>query len=254
MGEVWRARDTRLNREVAIKVLPEKVARDPEALARFEREAKAVAALSHPNVLGLFDLGRDGETVYAVTELLVGETLRERLQEGPLPQRKALEYALQVAQGLAAAHEKGVVHRDLKPENLFLTSDGRVKILDFGLAKMPEPAAENTRSPTAVAVTEPGAVMGTVGYMSPEQVRGKPLDKRSDIFSLGTILYEMLTGQKAFRGYIRRRDDGGDCAEGSAGARRGRTLPGGRRANPAALSRKAPRGPLRHGTRSHLRD
>ena len=200
MGEVWKARDPRLNREVAIKVLPEKVASDPEALARFEREAKAVAALSHPNVLGLFDLGRDGETAYAVTELLVGETLRQRLAEGPLPQRKALEYALQAAQGLAAAHEKGIVHRDLKPENLFVTSDGRIKILDFGLAKVTAPEAENTRSPTAMAQTEPGTVMGTVGYMSPEQVRGRPVDKRSDIFSLGSILYEMLAGERAFRG------------------------------------------------------
>src|SRR5580765_7096241 len=143
MGEVWKARDSRLNRDVAIKVLPEKVASDPEALARFEREAKAVAALSHPNVLGLFDLGKDGETAYAVTELLVGETLRQRLAEGPLPQRKALESALQVAQGLPAAHEKGIVHRDLKPENLFVTSDGRVKILDFGLAKVTAPETEN---------------------------------------------------------------------------------------------------------------
>jgi eukaryotic-like serine/threonine-protein kinase len=159
-----------------------------------------VAALSHPNVLGLFDLGKDGETAYAVTELLVGETLRQRLAEGPLPQRKAIEYALQVAQGLAAAHEKGIVHRDLKPENLFVTSDGRVKILDFGLAKVTAPEAENTRSPTAMAQTEPGTVMGTVGYMSPEQVRGRPVDKRSDIFSLGSILYEMLTGERAFRG------------------------------------------------------
>ncbi len=200
MGEVWKARDTRLNRDVAIKVLPEKVAGDPEALARFEREAKAVAALSHPNVLGIFDIGKDGENTYAVTELLVGETLRERLAEGPLPQRKALEYALQAAHGLAAAHEKGVVHRDLKPENLFLTTDGRIKILDFGLAKVTVAEAANTRSPTALAVTEPGTVMGTVGYMSPEQVRGKPVDKRSDIFSLGTILYEVLTGEKAFRG------------------------------------------------------
>jgi serine/threonine protein kinase/Tol biopolymer transport system component len=199
MGEVWKARDTRLNRDVAIKVLPEKVAGDPEALARFEREAKAVAALSHPNVLGIFDIGRDGATAYAVTELLVGQTLRERLAEGPLPQRKALEYALQAAHGLAAAHEKGVVHRDLKPENLFVTSDGRVKILDFGLAKVMVAEAENTRSPTALAVTEPGTVMGTVGYMSPEQVRGKALDARSDIFSLGSILYEMLTGQRAFQ-------------------------------------------------------
>jgi len=200
MGEVYKARDTRLNRDVAIKVLPEKVAGDPEALARFEREAKAVAALSHPNVLGIFDLGREGATAYAVMELLAGQTLRERLQEGSLPQRKALEYALQVAHGLAAAHERGIVHRDLKPENLFLTSDGRIKILDFGLAKVTEARSEDTRSPTAAAVTEPGTVMGTAGYMSPEQVRGRPLDRRSDIFSLGSIFYEMLTGERAFRG------------------------------------------------------
>ena len=200
MGEVYRARDERLNRDVAIKVLPEKVAGDPDSLARFEREAKAVAALSHPNVLGIFDLGREGTTAYAVMELLSGQTLRERLEEGSLPQRKALEYALQVAHGLAAAHEKGIVHRDLKPENLFLTSDGRIKILDFGLAKVTEARSEDTRSPTAAAVTEPGTVMGTAGYMSPEQVRGRPVDRRSDIFSLGSILYEMLTGERAFRG------------------------------------------------------
>ncbi|HKA37026.1 MAG TPA: WD40 repeat domain-containing serine/threonine protein kinase [Thermoanaerobaculia bacterium] len=200
MGEVYKARDTRLNRDVAIKVLPEKVAGDPEALARFEREAKAVAALSHPNVLGIFDLGREGTTAYAAMELLVGQTLRERLLEGPIPQRKALEYALQTAHGLAAAHEKGIVHRDLKPENLFVTSDGRVKILDFGLAKQMATQTEDTRSPTSIAITEPGSVMGTVGYMSPEQVRGRPVDKRSDIFSLGSILYEMLTGERAFRG------------------------------------------------------
>src|SRR5499427_7507819 len=151
MGEVWKARDTRLNRDVAIKVLPEKVAGDPEALARFEREAKAVAALSHPNVLGIFDLGREGATAYAVMELLAGQTLRERLQEGSLPQRKALEYALQVAHGLAAAHERGIVHRDLKPENLFLTSDGRIKILDFGLARVEMAGQKLTQAPTEAA-------------------------------------------------------------------------------------------------------
>ncbi len=200
MGEVYRARDSRLNRDVAIKVLPEKLAGDTVALARFEREAKAVAALSHPNILGIYDLGQDGGATYAVMELLTGETLRQQLEEGPLPQRKALEYALQVAQGLAAAHEKAIVHRDLKPENLFLTSDGRLKILDFGLAKVAGAEPENTRSPTAAAATEPGTVMGTVGYMSPEQVRGRPVDQRSDIFSLGAILYEMLSGERAFRG------------------------------------------------------
>jgi Tol biopolymer transport system component len=199
MGEVYRARDTKLDREVAVKVLPEKLAADRDALERFEREAKAVAALSHPNILGIYDLGREGDASYAVMELLVGQTLWERLAEGPLPQRKALEIALAIAQGLAAAHEKGIVHRDVKPENIFLTVDGRVKILDFGLAKVAGPQADGTKSPT-VASTEPGTIMGTVGYMSPEQVRGKPADARSDIFSLGCVLYEMLTGDRAFQG------------------------------------------------------
>ena len=184
MGEVYRARDSKLDREVAIKVLPEKLAADPASLGRFEREARAVAALSHPNILGIYDLGREGDATYAVMELLLGETLREGLREGPLPQRKALEYALQIAHGLAAAHEKGIVHRDLKPENVFVTFDGRVKILDFGLARVAPAQSEYTRSPTAVAVTEPGTVMGTVGYMSPEQVRGRPADARSDLFFL----------------------------------------------------------------------
>jgi len=199
MGEVYRARDTKLDREVAIKVLPEKLAADSTALARFEREAKAVAALSHPNILGIYDLGSDGGVAYAAMELLRGETLRQRLDEGAIPQRKALEYGLQIAHGLAAAHEKGIVHRDLKPENVFVTLEARVKILDFGLAKVSAARPEETRSPT-VAETEPGTVLGTVGYMSPEQVRGKPADHRSDIFSLGTILYEMLSGERAFRG------------------------------------------------------
>jgi serine/threonine protein kinase len=199
MGEVYRARDTRLNREVAIKVLPEKLAADSAALARFEREAKAVAALSHPNILGIYDLGSGDGITYAAMELLRGETLRERLEEGSVPQRKALEYGLQIAHGLAAAHEKGIVHRDLKPENIFVTSEGRVKILDFGLAKVSSLQPDETRSPT-VAATEPGTVMGTVGYMSPEQVRGRPADHRSDIFSFGAILYEMLSGERAFRG------------------------------------------------------
>src|SRR5215470_17120419 len=174
MGEVYRARDTRLNRDVAIKVLPERVAADPDALARFEREAKAVAALSHPNILALHDFGRDGAVAYAVTELLEGETLREALSSGPLSPRRATEYATQIAYGLAAAHEKGIVHRDLKPDNVFVTRDDRVKILDFGLAK-PNAALSGpneTQSPTVSGYTEPGVIMGTVGYMSPEQVRG----------------------------------------------------------------------------------
>ena len=200
MGEVYRARDTKLDREVAIKVLPEKLAQDAAALERFEREAKAVAALSHPNILGIYELGKEGGATYAVTELLTGETLRERLAESALPQRKALAYGLQIAHGLAAAHEKGIVHRDLKPENIFLTSDGRAKILDFGLAKVAPKTSEDTQSPTVAASTEPGTVMGTVGYMSPEQVRGKPTDARTDIFSFGAVLYEMLSSERAFRG------------------------------------------------------
>jgi Tol biopolymer transport system component len=200
MGEVYRARDTKLGRDVAVKVLPERLSQDADALARFEREARAVAALSHPNILAIFDLALEEGRSYAVTELLDGETLRERLSEGALPTRKAVGYALQVVRGLAAAHEKGIVHRDLKPENVFVTRDGRVKILDFGLAKLMETTEPGeTRSPT-LAPTQPGVVMGTVGYMSPEQVRARPVDHRTDIFSFGAILYEMLSGERAFRG------------------------------------------------------
>jgi Tol biopolymer transport system component len=201
MGEVYRARDTRLNREVAIKVLPEKLAQDPEALGRFEREARAVAALSHPNILSIHDFGREGERVYAVAELLEGETLRKRVAEGALPPRKVVDYGVQIAQGLAAAHEKGIVHRDIKPENVFVTEEGRVKILDFGLASsVPVSQGEDdTESTTVAGQTAPGTVMGTVGYMSPEQVRGLAADHRSDIFSFGSVLYEMLSGARAFR-------------------------------------------------------
>jgi eukaryotic-like serine/threonine-protein kinase len=200
MGEVYRARDSRLGRDVAVKVLPERIAVDPDALARFEREARAVAALSHPNILGIFDFGSEGSTTYSVSELLEGETLRERLAGGPIPARKAVEYGAQIARGLAAAHEKGIVHRDVKPENVFVTSDGRIKILDFGLARQTAfgAGADDTRSPTVAGGTSPGMVMGTVGYMSPEQVRGAPADHRSDIFSFGSVLYEMLTGRRAF--------------------------------------------------------
>jgi eukaryotic-like serine/threonine-protein kinase len=200
MGEVYRARDTRLNREVAIKVLPELVAADPNRLARFEREAQAVAALSHPNILAIHDFGASGSTTYAVMELLEGVTLREELGKGPLPLRKATDYAGQIARGLAAAHEKGVVHRDLKPENLFITSDERAKILDFGLARQvaPSSGAEQTFAPASPLRTDPGTVLGTVGYMAPEQVRGEPGDQRSDIFSFGAVLYEMVTGRRAF--------------------------------------------------------
>jgi len=200
MGEVYRARDTRLGRDVAIKVLPERLRHDPEALGRFEREARAVAALSHPNLLALHDVGREHETAYAVMELLDGETLRARIQSGLLPVRRAIDYASQIVQGLAAAHEKGIVHRDLKPENLFLTTDGRVKILDFGLAaQRPPSAAEGESSPTQTRHTEPGQVLGTVGYMSPEQVSGRAADTRSDIFSFGVVLYEMLSGRRPFQ-------------------------------------------------------
>ena len=201
MGEVYKAKDTRLERTVAVKVLPQAVANDPDALARFEREAKSVAALSHPNILAIHDFGTQDGTAYVVTELLEGETLSAKLASGPIPPKQAVGYALQVAKGLAAAHEKGVIHRDLKPDNVFVTKDGHVKILDFGLAKRQEKVApgEETSAPTASGHTEPGTVMGTVGYMSPEQVRGLRLDHRTDIFSFGAILYEMLSGQKAFK-------------------------------------------------------
>jgi Tol biopolymer transport system component len=201
MGEVYRARDSKLDRDVAVKVLPEEFAAHPDALARFEREAKAVAALNHPNILGIYDFGTEGTVAFAVMELLEGETLRDRVDAGAVPIRKAIDYAHQIAVGLAAAHERGVVHRDLKPENLFLTRDGRVKILDFGLAKrMGGPSeGEATSAPTMSRQTDPGTVMGTVGYMSPEQVRGLAVDHRSDIFAFGAIFYEMLSGKRAFR-------------------------------------------------------
>ena len=200
MGIVFRARDTKLERDVAVKVLPKNLAEDPDALGRFEREAKAVAALSHPNILAIHDFGRDEGTVYAAMELLEGETLRQRLQDGALPARKAVEIALEIASGLAAAHDKGIVHRDLKPENVFILGSGQVKVLDFGLARMDPVAPEGADVPTVSLSTEPGRVMGTVGYMAPEQVRGKAVDARADIFSFGAVLYEMLTGKRAFRG------------------------------------------------------
>ncbi|HVQ42526.1 MAG TPA: serine/threonine-protein kinase, partial [Vicinamibacterales bacterium] len=199
MGEVYRARDTRLDRDVAIKILPESVARDPERLARFDREAKAVAALSHPNILALHDAGTEDGTTFAVMELLDGETLRDRLASGPLPVRRAVDTAVQIARGLAAAHAKGLVHRDLKPENVFLVADGQVKILDFGLAKAADPGDSTATTTHAPAMTDPGTVLGTVGYMAPEQVRGHAVDARTDLFALGSVFYEMLTGQRAFR-------------------------------------------------------
>src|SRR5687767_7414187 len=204
MGEVYRATDAKLGREVAIKVLPQSIAADPKALARFEAEARSVAALSHPNILSIYDLGREGETLYAVTELLDGMTLRERIEDqGAFSLRETLELGAQIARGLAAAHEKGIVHRDIKPANLFLGRDGRIKILDFGLAKQAETFDSRSRIATAATVgpgTEPGTVLGTVGYMAPEQVRGEPADERSDIFALGVVLYEMATGERAFAG------------------------------------------------------
>jgi serine/threonine protein kinase len=203
MGEVYRARDTRLDRDVALKVLSPLLAESREALARFEREAKAVAALSHTNIVALYDFGSSGGTLYAASELLEGETLRARLAEGAIPTRKAVEIAVHMAQGLAAAHDKGIVHRDLKPENVFLTKAGPAKILDFGLARQTPLASrggEDTHSPTIERATDPGTVLGTVGYMSPEQVRGKLADHRSDIFSFGSVLYEMVSGQRAFQG------------------------------------------------------
>src|SRR5271169_5973912 len=201
MGEVYRARDSRLKREVAIKVLPQAFSSDADRLRRFEQEALATAALNHPNILGVFDIGTSEGSPYVVSEMLEGETLRERLRSGLIAVRKTLDYALQIAHGLAAAHEKGIIHRDLKPENLFLTKDGRVKILDFGLAKLTQPeSGAQTSLPTLTHATEAGVVMGTAGYMSPEQVRGISVDARSDIFSFGAILYEMLSGRRAFHG------------------------------------------------------
>ncbi len=200
MGEVYRARDTRLGRDVAIKVLPEALARDADRLRRFEQEARTIAALSHPNILGIHDIGTHDGAPFLVSEFLEGQTLREKFEAGPLPVRRAIEYALGIAQGLAAAHEKGVVHRDLKPENVFITKDGRVKVLDFGLAKLADPeCSQQTGATLTSPATLPGMVMGTVGYMSPEQVRGGATDARSDIFSFGAVLYEMLTGKRAFK-------------------------------------------------------
>ncbi len=203
MGEVYRAHDPALGRDVAIKVLPAAVSADPDRLRRFESEARAAGLLNHPNILSIYGFGEHDGAPFVVSELLEGATLRERLGGTALSPRRAIDYALQVAQGLAAAHEKGITHRDLKPENLFVTDDGRVKILDFGLAKLTQPEgalSPQTTAPTMSAGTEPGVVLGTLGYMSPEQLRGLPADHRSDIFSFGAVLYEMLTGRRAFRG------------------------------------------------------
>jgi serine/threonine-protein kinase len=204
MGEVYRARDTRLDRDIAIKVLPDAMARDPQALARFEREAKAVAALSHPNILAVYDVGRDEDISYVVMELLEGETLRSRINRSALPSRKAVEVGTAIADGLSAAHARGVIHRDLKPENIFLTADGHVKILDFGLARSTGAVQGTTHdlasSPTMTIETRPGAIIGTLCYMAPEQIRALATDARTDIFAFGCVMYEMLTGRRAFLG------------------------------------------------------
>ena len=201
MGEVYRARDEKLNRDVAIKVLPASLSQDEDRLRRFGQEAEAAGTLNHPNILAVHDVGMQDGAPYVVSELLEGETLRERLGGPPVPLRKAIDYAVQIARGLAAAHARNIVHRDLKPENIFIAGDGQVKILDFGLAKLIEPVGAGqmlTDLPTRKLNTTPGTVMGTLGYMSPEQVDGKPVDYRSDIFSFGVVLYEMLAGRRAF--------------------------------------------------------
>ena len=203
MGEVYRARDTKLGRDVAIKVLPASLSENADRLNRFEQEAQAAGALNHPNILSIYHIGTHDGAPYIVSELLEGETLRERMGGGALSQRKATDCALQIAKGLAAAHEKGIIHRDIKPDNIFITEDGRVKILDFGLAKLTaavDGVESQTEVPTRKVNTDPGTVMGTMGYMSPEQLKGKHVDHRSDIFSFGAILYEMLSGKRAFRG------------------------------------------------------
>jgi eukaryotic-like serine/threonine-protein kinase len=201
MGEVYRARDDRLGRDVALKALKQSFANEPDRLRRFEQEARSAATLSHPNIVAVYDIDLNGAIPYIVTELLEGKTLRERLRDGALPLRQAADYATQIAQGLAAAHEKHIVHRDLKPENLFITKDGRIKILDFGIAKLTshEPGTDESIA-TMTTQTKAGSVLGTVAYMSPEQLRGKQVDERGDLFSLGAILYEMLTGKRAFAG------------------------------------------------------
>ncbi len=198
MGEVYRARDVRLGREVALKVLPDTAANDTESLARFEREARAVAALNHPNILSIHDTGEHRGVPYAVTELLEGENLSDRLRAGPLAPKRATEIACQIADGLAAAHARGVIHRDIKPENIFLTHDGRAKILDFGIARIGPKPGDITSRIAAARGSSAQFVMGTAGYMSPEQVRGRPIDFRTDVFSLGACFVEMLTGRRAF--------------------------------------------------------
>src|SRR5438067_9301780 len=201
MGQVYRGRDPRLGREVAIKVLPADSAGDVDAVARFEREARAIASLSHPNILAIYDVGRQNGTIYVVTELLDGETLRKRIELSPIDWRRAVEIGADIAEGLAAAHARAIVHRDLKPENVVLTSDGRVKILDFGLAQT-DPFLDSPDSgdlPTTKFQTDPGTIVGTLGYMAPEQLKGELVTASADIFSLGCILFEMVTAKRPFQ-------------------------------------------------------
>ena len=200
MGEVWKAHDQKLGREVAIKTLPEEFARDEERLARFKREARLLASLNHPNVAAIYGLEEDNGTRFLVLELVEGETLAERLKSGPIPVEESLELALQIAEALEAAHEKGVIHRDLKPANIKVTPDSRVKVLDFGLAKTHVTSNSEATSSSAWAGTQAGAVLGTPGYMSPEQALGQSVDARTDVWALGCVLYEMLSGAKAFDG------------------------------------------------------
>src|SRR5262249_27362737 len=201
MGEVYRARDKRLDREVAVKVLPVEFSRDPDRLRRFEREARATSALNHPNILTIYDFGSHEGAPYIVAELLEGEGLRAVLGRGAIPLSRALDYAQQIATGLAAAHSSGIIHRDLKPENIFVTTDSFVKVLDFGLAKLrPPETVPDSKAPTQRNATAPGTVMGTASYMSPEQARGQKVDARSDIFSLGVVLYELVAGRAPFGG------------------------------------------------------
>src|SRR5260370_26116232 len=199
MGEVWRGRDERLNRTVAVKILPQELANDSMRRPRFEQEARALGALNHPNIVAVYDVGQDNGRSFIVSELVDGESLRSIIERGPLPIRKVIDYAVQMAEALAAAHELGIIHRDLKPENVMVTRAGRVKVLDFGLAKQNVAAAGDKTATIAMSLSQPGMVMGTAGYMSPEQVRGEPVYARSDIFSFGCVLYEMIAGQRAFQ-------------------------------------------------------
>ena len=198
MGQVWRAKDARLNRSVAVKILPPDVAGDTVRRERFEQEARALGALNHPNIVAVYDIGQSDGQAYIVSELVEGEALRAVIERGPITGRKLLDIATQTADGIAAAHALGIVHRDLKPENIMLSRDGRVKVLDFGLAKQNAPIT--TEDTATIALSSPGMVLGTVGYMSPEQVRGEPVDARSDIFSFGCVLYEMASGKQPFGG------------------------------------------------------